>query len=284
MIFHHYAQFNLAWKLALVLKGLANPTLLNSYTTERFPVIAEMLNLTTTLYQRTFSGNSGLHTLLQRADATKADIDESAKDAGWYRDRKLFQLDVNYRWSEIVYDERFPDAETDERNAYGVEGQVVRAGDRAPDAPGLDCVHAKGVHAGSGKSKPTRLFDILEPNVHTALVFADRSASEHTHRLLRSLVAFPKQTLQTVLIIPIGIYKDVSSPDIDSTIHPKTLNYVFKDVEGYAFNGYGMTSTGSPPIVIIRPDAMVGLVAFSISGVERYVTKVFGGGKSAVLV
>ena len=42
-------QFNLAWKLALVHKGLAAPTILSSYQTERLPVVALMLGITSKL-------------------------------------------------------------------------------------------------------------------------------------------------------------------------------------------------------------------------------------------
>ncbi len=57
------------------------------------------------------------------------------------RNRRLFQLDVNYRWSDIVLDERFDDEgkakQQQHSTAYGVEGHDIRAGDRAPDAPDL---------------------------------------------------------------------------------------------------------------------------------------------------
>lgn len=45
-------QINLGWKLALVEKGLATPTLLVSYGAERIPVLKEMLVLTTKLLEK----------------------------------------------------------------------------------------------------------------------------------------------------------------------------------------------------------------------------------------
>lgn len=44
---------NLAWKLSLVLRGLASPTLLSTYNEERLPVITQMLHATTQLYTHT---------------------------------------------------------------------------------------------------------------------------------------------------------------------------------------------------------------------------------------
>ena len=39
-----------------MLKGLAKESLLDTYPSERLPVIADVLNFTTDLYKRTFSG------------------------------------------------------------------------------------------------------------------------------------------------------------------------------------------------------------------------------------
>lgn len=54
-----HAQFNLGWKLALIHKGLAPPTLLTTYTSERLPVTAAMLRETTKLTARAAATRSG---------------------------------------------------------------------------------------------------------------------------------------------------------------------------------------------------------------------------------
>jgi len=46
-------SFNLGWKLALATKSLSSPHLLDSYSTERLPVIANMLELTKELLKKT---------------------------------------------------------------------------------------------------------------------------------------------------------------------------------------------------------------------------------------
>ncbi|TFY77391.1 hypothetical protein EWM64_g6621 [Hericium alpestre] len=73
--------FNLAWKLALAVKGLTAPGLLDSYTTECLPVITEMQRLTTALLNKAFGAASP-----------------------WHRPRVLTQLGVHYRWSSVVVD------------------------------------------------------------------------------------------------------------------------------------------------------------------------------------
>ena len=134
-----FRQLNLAWKLSLVYKGLSPVSLLDSYTTERLPVIAEMLNITT-----------GMLNNIREAPTIEGAL---------AREERLNMLGVNYRTSPIVVDE-FTNAEP--VNAYRVldEGELV-AGDRAPDAPGLV------VLAGGAE---TRLFDVFSPTYHGARV------------------------------------------------------------------------------------------------------------------
>jgi 2-polyprenyl-6-methoxyphenol hydroxylase-like FAD-dependent oxidoreductase len=96
--------YNLAWKMALVLRGAAAERLLDSYEAERRPVGAEVV-------ARTRAESEGL-------GRTKRGPDDRLKDT---------QMLVNYRDSGWVEDA--PDgAATDD---------APRAGDRAPDAEGL---------------------------------------------------------------------------------------------------------------------------------------------------
>ncbi|EEB89581.1 hypothetical protein MPER_12302 [Moniliophthora perniciosa FA553] len=122
--------FNLSWKLALVQKGLAPQSLLESYTTERLPVIAAMLEMTTTLMQQDLA-QTGNATRFQRGFETR-------------------QLGVTYRRSPILVDERYRDEnETVDPYRSGLDG-TAHAGDRAPEAPGLK-------HLDSGKK--TSIFE-----------------------------------------------------------------------------------------------------------------------------
>lgn len=52
-------QFNLGWKLALVLKGVSPLSLLDTYTEERLPVIAAMLQKSTLLLKRGMARSRG---------------------------------------------------------------------------------------------------------------------------------------------------------------------------------------------------------------------------------
>jgi hypothetical protein len=82
-IVHPWAvhQFNLGWKLALVEKGLADKTLLGTYSAEHLPV-SEMLKFTISLLNRALLSGLG-HASIQRSPL-------------------IFMLGVNSRFSGIV--------------------------------------------------------------------------------------------------------------------------------------------------------------------------------------
>ncbi|MFJ8196802.1 FAD-dependent monooxygenase [Streptomyces sp. NPDC096152] len=97
--------YNLAWKLALAVKGVAQPRLLESYETERRPVGEEVVG----------------RTVRHAAEGVQADPDDPATVM-----MREAQLLVSYPGSPVV-----------ERDATGGAGPGPAAGDRAPDCTGL---------------------------------------------------------------------------------------------------------------------------------------------------
>ncbi|KAK0501681.1 FAD binding domain-containing protein [Armillaria luteobubalina] len=161
-------SINLAWKLALVDRGLASPTLLNTYTQERIPVIAAMLDKTTDLHNKTFTTGA-------------------ASTEGWRRGPELYQFGVNYRGSPIVIDkEGTPESVDPYRSG---EGGPLRGGDRAPDAPGLVSV----------QGEKTQLFDIFRTSYHTVLIFP--GADLEVKAILDVVKAYPVGTVKSVVIL-----------------------------------------------------------------------------------
>ena len=76
-------------------KGLADSSLLESYTTERLPVITEMLGRTTAILNKTITFKT-----------------DSEEENPFVRPKILHQLGVNCRWSPILVDEQ-PEARND---------------------------------------------------------------------------------------------------------------------------------------------------------------------------
>lgn len=250
-------SFNLAWKLALVVKGLAPRSLLDTFSEERIPVIAEMINQTTKLLK---------HTLDHDEFALKTDL-------------TLYQLGVNYRWSSIVVDERtkieadreaeedaylkdftFSDDEDDavKLDSYGADHDGrLRAGDRAPDSSGLVIY-----------SPPTllkqvcQLFQIYGPTHHTVLIFAD---IVNAKEVLWALDAYPTDLIRTVVITR----SQASIPkDLPST------HFVLEDRDGHAHAAY--CPTGICGIVVVRPDGVVGAITRGLVWMHSYFRGIYG--------
>ncbi|KAG2113850.1 FAD binding domain-containing protein [Suillus discolor] len=186
--------FNLGWKLALVEKGLADKSLLETYNAERLPVISEMLEMTTTILDRA----------VQTGNMPTA------------RSPILFMLGINYRFSDIVLDEFATPGKP--INAYGVlDEEYLEAGDRAPDAPNL-------VQVGGGESDVETLFGLYRPWYHTVLVFVP-SHAEATP-ILGALEAYDTSVVRSAVVLP-------SSASVTSVASPADLVFVDREGHGY---------------------------------------------------
>ncbi|EGN99583.1 hypothetical protein SERLA73DRAFT_72393 [Serpula lacrymans var. lacrymans S7.3] len=228
--------FNLAWKISLVQKGLSPDSLLDSYTGERLPVIAEMINIATALFNKSTTANS------------------SNAEEAFERNERLYMLGVNYRSSPIVLDEVVPPSDARPVDAYGlIRDGSLQAGDRAPDAPGL--LDVKG--AGN-----VRLFDIFRPHLHTVLVFT--SDASKAARIISELRRYEQSVLRSVIVLPAG-----SSTQTDSA----AADIVLEDKEGYAYKHYLVGD--ETRVVVVRPDGVAGAIVHGAEGMVRYFDKVF---------
>ncbi|KZT72290.1 monooxygenase [Daedalea quercina L-15889] len=240
--------FNLGWKLALVEKGLASPSLLDTYSEERLPVIKQMLQETVSMTRDIFE---------------KAH-DENAVKSAWQRGTHLKQFGINYRWSPIVFDDRFKavdsqHAEASALNPYGTEGDVVRAGDRAPNATGL--VRIGGRDEGS---QPTSLFSILSPTHHTVLIFGPQAADLGS--IMKSVKACPPGAVYSAIVYPGST--STTSPAVDGS------DALLRDRDGVAYTEYGMLE-GESFAVVVRPDGFVGAIVRGGEGVTKYFSAIF---------
>jgi len=235
---------NLGWKLALVAKGIAAPSLLDSYTEERLPVIAELLRKSTELF------DMAVHAKSDGVDTQKA----------WKRGGELHMFGVNYRWSPIVLDERTPKEGTPV-DPYGVLQSftgVVRAGERAPEATGLVVMagDADGVQT-------TSMFDIFRPSYHTVLIFSD--GTDKPLQIASALQQYPSELLCKVLIHGDSA---ASLPILDGT------DMTLVDRDGHAHAGY-QVQKDECIVVIVRPDGYIGGIANGREWAKRYFDAVF---------
>jgi len=238
-------SFNLGWKLAHVIKGFSPSSLLDTYTEERLPVVAEMLNLTTKIL--------------------KATLDKPTSDAVWQRSGSLDQLGVNYRGSSIVVDQSTDSGVGPEtrkvHSAYGLEvGGLLRAGDRAPDALGL--VEIKSDNQQSSES--TRLYRLLSPTRHTVFIFAEAADVPAT---LAAIAKNRKELVRVVILLRAG------NTDMPQNAVARD---VFEDRDGHAYDAY-KGADGANEVVIIRPDGVIGAIVRDVDGLEQYFRTVFVG-------
>ena len=137
--------FNLAWKIALVVRGRAPAQLLASYQVEREPVATGVLNLTDRITRLATVRNSVAQSVRDFFLPVVSGLDFVG---GKIADR-LAELNVSYRNSPIVEN-------------HG--GGRLRAGDRAPDAELRD-----------EKGQARRLFELFRAPRHILLLFLGAS-------------------------------------------------------------------------------------------------------------
>ena len=189
---------------------------------------------------------------------TRLDDSKEAFD-GWIRTRALFMLGINYRWSDIVYDERTKlDKVKDEAlmkaSSYGgYTEQIICAGDRAPDAPVIQ-----------DNGSETTLFKLFNPAKHAVLIFvSDNQAveEERVQEVLKALDGYPKDTIQTIL---------VSS---NEKIKVVGVDYTVIDRDRHAASSY--LTENEKVMVVIRPDTYVGAVVKGAEGLKNYFSTIF---------
>ncbi|KAJ7433543.1 FAD binding domain-containing protein [Mycena latifolia] len=225
---------NLGWKLALMHKGLAPTSLLDTYGEERLRVIAHMLGLTTAILD-------------------KANSDLSKKDFKMQHADRMRMLGMNHRGSSIVCEEAGAAGAGSDPYAEAAGGWVQVAY-HAPDAPEL-------VATGT-QDAATRLFEVFGTSAHTVLVFG--GDAEARAPVVDALARIPPGVVRAVLLLGQGHVPPSDTPRFGA---------VLEDRAGHAYRGYGVDAD-ELTVVIVRPDGVVGVVASNAEGVERYFQKI----------
>jgi len=221
-------SYNLAWKLALVIRGLADPSLLDSYQVERIPVADAVLRLAgnlTMMLTLTSPASRELRDhimpILNGIGAVRHEI--AVEDA---------QLSITYGASPIVseyHHARFGHL----RFAGG-----PRAGDRAPDAGPL----ANG-------DAPVRLYDLLRGTHHTLVLFGGPDPEAATlQRLLsiaRAMSGQPEDLMRVHIV--------VEGEKVPAALAGE--RGVLLDTGGAAHHRY---QADGPALYLVRPDGYIG--------------------------
>lgn len=196
--------YNLGWKLGCVLEG-APDALSDTYEEERLPVAANVLGLSTKLYRQITSG---------------VDEDKVRRDA------VTLQLGITYKEMSLS-------------KTAGCTDLKIAAGDRAPDAPGLN--------AAGG---PVRLFDFFRgPHFTLLRLFEGDGDTEQKE------------------------WRGVKRVEVKASPETKSTRQSYVDAFGHFAAAYG---EGKGEYILIRPDGYLGWVgsADNLSDLDQYLGRI----------
>jgi 2-polyprenyl-6-methoxyphenol hydroxylase-like FAD-dependent oxidoreductase len=126
---------NLAWKLALTLRGVVDPAVLDTYQPERAPVGATVLRFTDRAFTVATSTNPFIRFARTRLAPAIIPLVLKPRAARGYAFRTVSQLAIRYRTSRLSLDGPHPPR------------RGPKAGDRLPDAPILHNGQTTTLHA-----------------------------------------------------------------------------------------------------------------------------------------
>jgi 2-polyprenyl-6-methoxyphenol hydroxylase-like FAD-dependent oxidoreductase len=231
--------YNLAWKLALVVKAQAPETLLSSYHAERHPIGKGVLFAT---------GNAMRAVTLRHpvGQAIRNHLGSVLSSLEVVRDRmrrNASQVGLSYRDSPIVGQHRsafsidvLPDAESEAPGIgdYMDFGAGPQPGDRAPDV---------------SYDTDARAFDLFAGTHHTLLLFDGAAATEAGYRTLEGITKTVSDRygdrVQAHVVVPDAKRPAALGEDVSVVLDP----------EGFFHDRYG---AGAECLYLVRPDGYVG--------------------------
>ncbi len=240
--------YNLAWKLALVARGVGTPALLESYDPERRPVAASVLRGTDIATRSAFTV-AGL--------ANRVAIEMRDQFASFVTGLELFQdrasealggLETHYSDSPILKEHRVPLLLTRVRHDDASEEPAVKdwlefkqgpgLGSRAPDV-------ALAVPVGPSK----RLLELLRGITHTLLMFDGAAPTDAGYQAMDELAERIRERhgdwIRVFMILP----SDRRTPMLSAD------DAVILDADQAIHRRYGASSEC---MYLIRPDGYVG--------------------------
>ncbi len=235
--------FNLAWKLALVTKGVGRSILLDSYHQERHPVAKAVLRGSDLLF-RTFLGNNPMVIKSVRIIAPLLLRRE------WVQRRArniVSELEINYRRSPIVgeYQKRFLKYKT-----------KLAAGDRAPDC--LVTMLPNKINI--------RLFELFRGTKFALLVFSGINCSLESCQNLATI----RNTIQNKYGRYITVYLVVP-------FETPQVNFEGSTLLDYKKSLHHKYEASSSCLYLVRPDGYIGFKSQPINTeyLQEYLSKIF---------
>ncbi|CAM6083585.1 unnamed protein product [Calypogeia fissa] len=181
-------MINLSWKLAFVLKGKADPKLLDTFTDDRLPVIRDVLSRTDGLTDVMGSKNRTFRSVFSLITPWVLGVDLVQRNAT----EIMSQLALNYRSSPISVS-----------HGKKISGREIQAGDRIPNVKKVKVVTMVIGKEGeeTSESEHESLFSVLSSDKFT-LLFANLTKPKDTYRSVESTFAPWKSLMQIYSVAP----------------------------------------------------------------------------------
>jgi 2-polyprenyl-6-methoxyphenol hydroxylase-like FAD-dependent oxidoreductase len=230
--------YNLAWKLALAIKGGASTDLLNSYPIEREPV-SKLILASTELATRTVTLSNPIHKQIRRYVAGFLTSFDSVQKSIV---NTVSGLKVNYRKSPLVQEEYsflLPNSYPKKLNLidWWHFRHGLKAGDRAPDIM---------VQTKDGKQS---LYHVLSGVKHHLLLFAGQVTNPDNYARLSQIAEEVERKFGEYIAVHIAIWET----NIPEELHQHSS--VIFDGQGECHQRY---SAFVESFYLIRPDSYIG--------------------------
>lgn len=231
--------YNLAWKMALVIQGVGETALLDSYEAERDPVAQDLLE-DTSITTRAAALDGPIPQTLRNVMIGVLSSFDSVRNK--IRDNAS-QLDIEYRDSPIVAESASsllatvltssPDDEVPDVADWTDFSRAPRAGDRAPDAPVGDAT----------------LHEVLRGTQHTLLLFDGAAPTPTGYKTMRDIATAVREQygryVHVHMVVPAAVAPE-ALPEPES---------VLLDAKRTLHARYG---AGAECLYVIRPDGHIG--------------------------
>jgi len=215
--------YNLGWKLAWVVSGVAPPSLLDSYEAERSPIAEDVLRTTGTMTRAITTRSPFVRRVRNTLMALVTRLPPLTRAVA----TRIAELDVAYRHSPIVGESWAP----------GIYLGGPRAGERAPDGRLRD----------ADRGDERRLFEVLRGTRHTLLSFVGRWPSRDGNAALEAVAAAVDRKL--------GERVSIHTVVTDRAPRAGLRSPTWIDPEGRLHRRY---AASGPSVYLVRPDGYVG--------------------------